>query len=583
MLPYRLVRDLDSLSTCLDQLERQPVVGLDTETTGLDPFTSRIRLVQLSVPGQAFLIDCFQLDPFKLPRFVALLESDRPIKILHNAKFDARMFDHHAGIRLRGVFDSFLASQLIAAGAHVGSHSLAAVVERHTGEAMDKSERLSDWSAAELSDPQLEYAANDVLVLPLLRDRMVERIRALGLVEVAKLEFDCAHSVARMENAGIYIDRRRWLDLCDVVEKSHKLLREQLATELATTAQQMTLFGEADINLDSPAQVLEAFQRMGIPLTGTRASELESFAAEHPIIGRFLGYRTLSKQLTSYGRGFLDHVHAVTGRIHPSFMQIGAPSGRMACADPSVQQIPNGPEYRECIRAPEGRLLVTADYSQIELRIVADWAQDTSLIKAFQSGEDLHKVTASQMFNIPLAEVSKRERTAAKSLNFGLLYGMGAQGLAWRIHSSVAEAERLIRKYFAAYSGVEAWLHQAAESALANRSTRTRSGRLVVFEFDPSDRVQVSGITRVGKNVPIQGTSADILKAAMTILEDELAPFGARIVNAIHDELVVECHEGVADEVAKTVRLGMEKAGRRYIRSIPVVVDTAVGPSWTKS
>jgi DNA polymerase-1 len=278
----------------------------------------------------------------------------------------------------------------------------------------------------------------------------------------------------------------------------------------------------------------------------------------------------------------LDHVNPRTGRVHPSFIQIGAPSGRFACMDPSVQQIPNAPEYRDCIRAPEGRKLVVADYSQIELRILADWSQDAALLKAFQSGEDLHRVTAAQMFNVPLDHVTKSQRSAAKSLNFGLLYGMGAQGLAFRIDVSPLEAEQLIRKYFAAYRGVERWLREAGERAVRERETRTRAGRLVRFDFDDADRGQVAGIVRLGKNVPIQGTSADITKLAMIRLDEELSALDACLVNTVHDELVVECDASVAAEAKTRVERAMVGAGREYIKSIPVVVEALVADAWMK-
>lgn len=417
---HTVITEAAGLGACVEDASGQPVVGLDTETTGLDPFTSQVRLVQIATPERVWVVDCFAFEALSDPRLVALLEAERPIKILHNAKFDARMLDRHAGgARLRGVFDTYLASQVVTAGTFGISHGLAAVAERHLGRAVDKSERLSDWSG-ELSESQIAYAAEDARVLVPLRAKLVDEIRRLALVEVAKIEFDCAPVVARMENAGIYIDRDRWLALCDVTDRAHKLLRQQLMRDFAGAMPQMTLFGEAEINLDSPQQVEEALHRMGIPVEGTRAANLQPFAREHEVVRHLLEYRGVAKQMSSYGRSMLEHIHPVTGRVHPSFMQIGAPSGRFACSEPSVQQIPNAPEYRECIRAPEGRRLVLADYSQIELRILADWSQDAALLKAFQSGEDLHRVTASQMFNVPFDHVTKSQRSAAKSLNFGL-------------------------------------------------------------------------------------------------------------------------------------------------------------------
>jgi DNA polymerase I-like protein with 3'-5' exonuclease and polymerase domains len=579
---YELVTTAAALETCLEEVARQQIVGFDTETTGLDPFTSRVRLLQFATPERVWIVDCFAFEALEHPRLRAVLEAERPVKVLHNAKFDARMLDRHAsGVRMRGIFDSYLASQVVSAGASGVSHSLKSAVERYLEVEVDKSKQLSDWSG-ELSESQLAYAAEDARLMLPLRERLVEQIRKLGLVEVSKLEFDCAPSVARMENAGIFIDRARWEALCETVDRAHKLLKQDLMRLFASAMEQMTLFGEVEINLDSPVQIQQALHRLGIPVEGTRAFQLQPFARDHEVVEKLLEYRGVAKQMTSYGRAMLEHIHPVTGRIHPSFIQIGAPSGRFACMDPSVQQIPNSPEYRDCVRAPEGRRLVIADYSQIELRILADWSQDTALLKAFQSGEDLHRVTASQMFNVPLEEVSKKQRSAAKSLNFGLLYGMGAQGLANRIDTTTVEAEQLMRKYFSAYRGVERWLRESGERAVRDREARTRSGRLVRFDFDENDRGQVAGIVRLGKNVPVQGSSADIIKRAMTLLDEALVESDARLVNSIHDELVVECAADVADEARERVEHCMEAAGREYIKSIPVVVESVVAESWIK-
>src|SRR6185295_5497969 len=331
-----------------------------------------------------------------------------------------------------------------------------------------------------------------------------------------------------------------------------------------------------EINLDSPSQVIETLARMGSMLEGTRGWQLQALAKEHSVIAKLLEDRAVQKALTSYGTMLLDHVNPVTGRIHADFHQIGATGGRMSCSDPNLQQVPNTPEYRSCFRAPEGRKLVIADYSQIELRILADWSQDTALVKALISGEDLHCVTASQMFGIPLDEVSKEQRAAAKQLNYGIMYGLGAQGLAARINASVEESEGLIKKYFAAYSGVAAWLREAADRAVRDKENRTRSGRLITFSYDATDRTQVAATQRLGKNAPIQGSSADITKRALALLYESLRRMDARIVNCIHDEIVVEVAAGEAEDCAVVVGRDRAVAARERIRSVPVTGDNVI-------
>jgi DNA polymerase I-like protein with 3'-5' exonuclease and polymerase domains len=278
----------------------------------------------------------------------------------------------------------------------------------------------------------------------------------------------------------------------------------------------------------------------------------------------------------------LDHINPITGRLHPDFRQIGATGGRMSCSDPNLQQVPNTPEYRACFRAPTGRKLVIADYSQIEIRILADWSQDTSLVKALLSGEDLHRVTASQMFGVKLEEVTKEQRAAAKQLNYGIMYGLGAPGLAARVNCTMSEAEEMLRKYFATYSGMAAWLNEAADRAIMDRENRTRSGRLIHFDFDPQDRTQVAAMQRLGKNSPIQGSCADIIKRALALLYDALKSLDAKIVNCIHDEIVVEVVESQAAECSTIVEHEMVAAAREFIRSIPVSVDTVISDAWLK-
>jgi DNA polymerase I-like protein with 3'-5' exonuclease and polymerase domains len=580
--PFNLVRTEPSLDRTLEAISRHPVIGVDTETTSLDPFTGKVRLLQLATAEQSFVIDLFELPAMNHPGLRELLSSATPIKALHNAKFDVKMLMHHFDLEPRGLFDTLLASQLIGAGRHEGGHGLAAVSDRHLGEVVDKSEQVSDWSR-ELTEAQYEYAAKDAALMLPLYEKLSAGLRDMKLEEVARLEFECVLPLAAMELAGMALDVDCWRALVVNLERAHGVLSDELKRELAAGIPQLTLFGEPpNINLDSPTQVTEALGNMGIKVEGTRSWQLQLLAKEHPAIEKLLEYRSVQKLLSSYGLALLEHINPVTGRVHADFRQMGATGGRMSCSDPNLQQVPNTPEYRSCFRAPAGRKLVIADYSQIELRILADWSQDTALVKALLSGEDLHCVTASQMFGIALEEVSKDQRSAAKQLNYGMMYGLGAQGLGARIGCALDEAEVLIRKYFDAYSGVAAFLRDAADRAVSDRESRTRSGRLIYFSFDASDRSQVAATQRLGKNAPIQGSSADIIKRALALLYDALKPLDAKIVNCIHDEIVIEVDAAQADECGVILDREMVAAAHEFIRSVPVTVDITIGDAWLK-
>jgi DNA polymerase I-like protein with 3'-5' exonuclease and polymerase domains len=357
-----------------------------------------------------------------------------------------------------------------------------------------------------------------------------------------------------------------------------------LQQELGAGAQQMSLFGglAERINLDSPAQVKEALARIGIEVADTREWTLQKLSRQHPVLEKLLKHRSLSKSLSSYGEGVLDYINPATGRIHADFRQIGTPTGRITTSSPSLQQIPHTTEYRSCFRAPQGRKLVVADFSQIEMRILADFARDETLLAAFDSGADLHRMTAAQMFGVPLDQVTPRQRASAKGLNYGLVYGMGAEGLASRIESSVKEAEELIERYFIAYSGVARWLRAAADRAVRERRARTASGRLWIFQLDPSDREQLGALKRIGKNAPIQGSASDIFKRAMTLLDQALAGRDAQIVNSIHDELVVECDEAIAEETKEIVTRKMIEGAKEFLPRVPVEVEAVISDAWLK-
>jgi DNA polymerase I len=587
---YDLIKSSDELRKAIETLATQPVVGLDTETTNLDPYTSRLRLIQLATTDRVYIVD---FDHFAngdasdaLAPLRRLLEAPRPIKIAHNAKFDAKFIKHNLGVDLGGLFDTLLASQLVGAGDIEERHGLETVASRYLNEAVDKSERLSNWNF-ELSEAQLEYAARDAAVLLPLREKLIERLKSESLVKVAQLEFECVMPVVDIELAGFYMQKERWREQLSIVEKRRVELAEQLQQVLAEESSQGSLFGgpqREDINLDSQQQLTKALTRLGIPVPdSTRNWKLQPLAVEYPIIGTLLEYRTVQKALTSYGENMIEMINPVTSRLHADFRQIGAPTGRFACTNPNIQQVPHSVEYRRCFSGyPQGRKLIIADYSQIELRILAEFSGDRGFIEAFNSGADLHRVTAAQVFNASLDQVTKEQRDFAKRLNFGVVYGIGAQRFALMTGLSVPDAENVLRRYFATYRQLDTYLRDAANRAVSERQARTASGRLVRFRYDENDRQQISMTQRNGKNTPIQGTSADILKRALKLLRDELRETNAKVVNIIHDEIVVESDADEAEAVAEKVERAMRVAGEEYLKTVPVKVETEIAEEWIK-
>lgn len=580
MKKIQIIKNSKELNKAIHLLSQQECIGVDTETTGLDPYTSQLRLIQIATAEKAFIIDVFET-PLLAKELKTLFLAEKPIKIFHNAKFDLKMLKHHLGLAVNSVFDTMLASKIISGGREGISHNLAKTVDRFLNVELDKTEQTSNWSAS-LTESQIQYAAYDAIVVRQLYQPQLLKLCELGLLDVAELEFDSIEAIADMELAGMLLDKQHWCAIVEETEKRSLTIATLLRQALDPVDVQMSLFGESTINLDSPSQVQDALRRLGIPVSDTRSSHLQHLAKEFPILEQLLEYRSLQKALSSYGLGMLKFIHPVTGRLHPNFMQIGTPTGRLSCHEPNLQQIPTSKEYRSCFIAPAGKRLIIADYSQIELRILADWSGDSVLIKAFHSGADLHCITASQMFGAPLDNVSPEQRSAAKQLNYGIIYGMGAQGLANKIDRPIYEAERLIERYFTTYSGVAHWLNQAGKEAITNKQTRSRLGRLMYIDLDLTDSASLSAAIRLGKNMPIQATSADISKRAMTQLHKALANTSAKLVNNIHDELVLEVSANEAEEIANQVEKEMVTAGQEFIHNVPVLVDIKVADTWIK-
>ncbi|MEP6946643.1 MAG: DNA polymerase [Acidobacteriota bacterium] len=587
---YNVVRDADALKAAVAELKGHRSLGFDTETTELDPYKGDLRLLQISTGDKTQVVD---LKPFRdrgdvrtmpeLQPLRDLLADETVEKIAHNAKFDAKWVRHHLGCELGGIYDTYLASILISAGEGERRHGLADVVQFFLGRTLDKEQQVSNWAADELTISQIEYAARDAATMPEVKQKLEERIQMDGLAEVLKLENECVMPLAEMELNGFFIDQERWREQLAVVTAAQARSASELQDMLGAGIAQASLFGRPEINLDSQAQVTDALVNLGIPVPNTtRAWELQPLAEKYPVVAKLLEYRGVAKAMTSFGENILEFVEPKTGRLHADFRQIGAPTGRFSCSKPNLQQIPHEDVYRRCFRAETGRSLVVADYSQIELRILADFSQDKNFIQAFESGQDFHAATAAQVFSIAAADVTPDQRSFAKRLNFGVVYGIGASRFAMMTGLSQPDAENTLRKYFATYPRMDEWLRLQAKSVLTERKTRTRSGRLARFNFNESDRSSVGAAQRYAKNMPIQGTSADILKRALRLLHEDIRGTSARLVNIVHDEIVVECDAAETAATSAKLESAMRRAGQDYVKTVPIKVDIHTADEWCK-
>jgi DNA polymerase I len=573
---YRLVTDAGELSGVAEALAGAEAIGADIETTDLSPRDGKTRLLQLATPDETFVVDAFAVRDLSPLRGV--LEGG-PVKAFHNSKFDYQFLLAEHGISLSPIFDTMLAAQLLDGGEYGASYALEAVAERYLDEAVDKSEQRADWSG-ELSRAQLEYAARDAAILLPLRERLAERLEEEGLGYISGVEFGAVAAISEMELAGVKLDVARWKELEKTVRERRDRAAEHLESFFPPPEGVLPLEGLGPrLNLNSPKQITDAFRTLGIELPDTKVWTL--LKIEHPAAKALLEYRELQKKLGTYLETYPSFIHPKTGRIHANFLQCRVPTGRLACTNPNIQQIPHEDEFRRCFVAEEGNVLVIADYSQIELRILAEVSDDPAFVGAFQRGDDLHRLTAATMYGVPMEEVTREQRSDAKRINFGLMYGRGARSLSAQLGTDEERGRQLIDEYFANYPKVQRFLQRTANRAMSDRTLRTLAGRVRKFGKDPvaDDR---GAMRREAMNYPIQGAASDIAKLALVYVREELEGLDARLINCIHDEFVVECEEGISDEVSERTRRAMIRAGEEVLEKVPVDVEVVVSREWTK-
>ncbi|HSA24479.1 MAG TPA: DNA polymerase, partial [Myxococcota bacterium] len=489
------------------------------------------------------------------------------------------------GVRVENLLDTMLIEQVLTNGRQEGRRSLSELSEKYLGLPLDKRERTSFAQAgAEFTPGQLEYARRDLLAtFHVLLEQMPAVVRE-GLEDTVRLECRAAPAFADLRYDGVWLDGDGWRALIEEARARRDQARAEVEQQLRGVAP-TDLFGHLDLNLESEAELRRALTRLtGVELRDLGKAALK--ALQHPVAEPLVRYREMHKLVSTYGASFLEAIHPRTGRIHADFMQIGAPTGRVACRDPNLQNVPRGSRFRGCFRAPGTRRMVTADYAGCELRILAEASGDRAFVNTFQRGGDLHSIVAAEIFGQPVSKDRNPQlRERAKAINFGLAYGMGAAGLAGVTGMPQDEAERLLAQYFRAYPKVRDYLESSARLALERGYAETLGGRrLYLAPGEDMQGPELAGLARVAKNMPIQGTNADMLKIAMAGIRARLAEEGrdACTVNCVHDELLLEASADDAWDVAELTREEMVRAGERYISQVPVVVDVTVGEAWQK-
>lgn len=587
----------ETLDDVLADIRGKEVISLDLETTGLNPIDSRILLCQVGTSDIDWVIDVRKVS---LEPLLPILRDRDVRKIIFNADFEDKFFQHFYKTGIYNVFDCYLAERVLAPDERSGQ-AFEDLALRYLDVKLDKAVRKSFASVRkDFTERQIKYAAEDVQYLFPLYEQQQKALAEKNLIHVAELEFALATVTASMELAGVAIDVEKWR--AKIREYETKLVesREKMFSIMFddndVLDEQLGMFERVGINLQSPKQILEAFNKLGIDMEKT--DERTISLINHPAAQELLTYRKIQKIINAYGYKLLDKIHPFTQKIHAEFRQVGTETGRYSCAEPNLQQMPE--EFRECFKADEGHLFVGADYSQIELRVLAELSQDPKLVAAFTSGLDLHSATASAMFDVPIEKVTKDQRFAAKTLNFGLTYGMGPEKLMDSLNAeakkdgrpqiNMRQAQAIHSKYKATYRGATDWLDNTGKRALRSLYAETIFGRKRFFNLPTSnlDRKkyenQLAGIKRQGANTPIQGTSADITKAAMLSLHETLQEYGYRgkLILTVHDEIVVLAHNTQAEAIKDVVVECMIRSGQELIKSVPIKVDAFISEIWKK-
>ncbi|WP_315359766.1 DNA polymerase I [Neisseria bacilliformis] len=598
-LDYRAVTTETDFAALLDKLSQAEHIGIDTETTSLDAMTAQLVGISIAfqageavyVPlGHSLTAAPQQLDfQDALGRLKPHLENSSLKKIGQNLKYDQHIFANY-GIALNGIAgDAMLASYIVES--HLG-HGLDELSERWLGLPTITYESLCGKGAKQISfadvavEQATEYAAQDADFALRLEAHLRAQMDEKQLEMYCNMELPVAQVLFEMERNGVHIDR------AELAAQSRELGEAllQLEEQAFQTAGQ-------PFNLNSPKQLQEIlFDKMGIPTKGlkktasggisTNEAVLEQLAPDYPLPKIILENRSLAKLKSTYTDKLPEMISPKDGRVHTTYAQAVAITGRLASSNPNLQNIPvrtpEGRRVRRAFTAPQGSLIVSADYSQIELRIMAHLSGDKTLIAAFQNGEDVHRRTAAEVFGVAPENVSPEQRRYAKTINFGLIYGMGQYGLAKSLGIDNLSAKNFIDRYFARYPGVAEYMQRTKEQAAAQGYVETLFGRrLYLPDIRAKNANARAGAERAAINAPMQGTASDLIKRAMVDVSRRLHSDGleSKLIMQVHDELVLEVPENELEAVKKMLPEVMAAVDGGML-NVPLVAEVGSGADW---
>jgi DNA polymerase-1 len=608
-----------TIKDCINFLKNDcDIISLDTETEGLFNHKNKIVLLQVSNGKDAFAIDVRSNSILPLKE---ILESKTCL--LQNAKFDYKFLKFH-GIELTSIIDTFLNECLLTNGLEDRELSLEALAKKYCGKQLDKTTRnqFVGIGSNPFTDKQIIYGVEDVLCLPEINRLQQIELAKWDLLEAVNLEYQACLALADIEYNGLGFNPDAWLKLADIAENNIKLyekeldnlvLQEPKLKKFVKKGEQLTLFGVVErkvtINWDSPTQMLKLFTALGLKIESSGEKEIQKYQDEFPLVKRFIDYKKDSKLVSTYGRDFLRYINPNTKRIHGDFWQV-LNTFRVSCGGSktnnknsvNLQNLPAKNEYLNCFIAKEGYKIIGIDYSGQEARIAASGSKDELWVNTFLAGKDLHSEVCKLMFGITDELVrtkpdflrGKSYRDVAKTINFGVLFGMSEFKLSKTLMISVEEAKALIEKYFAATIQLKSYLDACANYGLRNgyiRSYKPYSGIRWFPDWNSKldkwkDSKLIGEITRASYNTPVQASGAQMTKRALVLIREYIKNNNlqdiVKIVHVVHDAIYTECKEEFAEEFSKIQSELMIKAGKEYNLLVPMGTDISITNFWSK-
>lgn len=597
---YDTVQSWEQFDAWLEKINAAELTAFDTETTSLDPMTAQIVGLSLSVePGRAAYVPLAHRGPdapVQLPRDEVLaklkpwLESAEHKKVGQHMKYDEQVLANY-GIEMRGVeHDTLLESYVLESHR---THDMDSLALRHLGIKTIKYEEVAGKGASQIGfdevalDKAAEYAAEDADITLRLHQALYPQVAAEKTLDYVyrDIEVPTSRVLRKMERTGVLIDAEKL-----------RAQSSEIATRLIQLESEAYELAGGEFNLGSPKQIGQIFfEKLELPVVkktpsgapSTDEEVLQKLAEDYPLPKILLEHRGLSKLKSTYTDKLPRMVNATTGRVHTNYAQAVAVTGRLASNDPNLQNIPvrtaEGRRIREAFIAPPGHKLVSADYSQIELRIMAHISGDESLLRAFSQGEDIHRATAAEIFSVTPLEVSSDQRRVAKVINFGLIYGMSAFGLAANLGITRDAAKLYIDRYFARYPGVARYMDETRLSAKSKGYVETAFGRrLWLPEINGGNGPRRQAAERAAINAPMQGTAADLIKLSMIAVQNwiETSKVGTRMIMQVHDELILEVPDAELSDVRK--RLPELMCGVAALK-VPLVAEVGAGLNWEEA